>query len=363
MSAMAHITEGPAIITNANAFFANGGPGSGAVAKKLLNSDFDVNALRPYIANDGRSYHDRMVNGEKRTFIDNDGTLRKLEWELLDKAIIPAAKPRLKLVADLLQSVPYSLPNPMGTTTIQYQQQSDISEATLSLDGVRRSERDRPTFSLVNLPIPIIHKDFSYNIRELETSRRGGQPLDTVTATLAARRVAEIAEQLAIGTLSYSSGGDTVYGLTNFPSRITYSITDPTGGGWTPANTVNDVLAMQLASRQHYNFGPWKLYVSLNFAQYLDRDMSGYYMNKTLRQRIKDIEGITDVVTLDYLTGYQMILVQMDANNIQMIKGMMPTMVQWEGSGGFEVFFKIFAILVPWLRSDKYGNCGIVHGS
>lgn len=360
---MATMTESPPQISLANSVFANGGAFGQSVAKKLLQSDFDHNILRPYIANDGRSYHDRIVNGEKKTFIDNDGTLRKLEWELLDKAIIPAAKPRLKLVADLLQEVPYSLPNPMGTTTIQYQQQSDITEATLSLDGVRRSERDRPTFSLVNLPIPIIHKDFSYNIRELETSRRGGQPLDVVTAQLAARRVAEIAEQLAIGTISYSSGGDNVYGITNYPNRITYSITNPTGGGWTPANTIADVLAMQLASRNHYNFGPWKLYASLNFAQYLDRDVSGYYANKTLRTRLKEIEGITDIVTLDYLTGYQLVLVQMDANNIQMIKGSMPTMIQWEGSGGFEVFFKVFAILVPWLRSDKYGNCGIVHGS
>lgn len=360
---MATMTESPAMITNANSILSGGGSFGQAVAKKLLNSGFDHNCLRPYVTEDGRSCHDRIVNGEVKTFIDNDGTLRKLEWELLDKAIIPAAKPRLKLVGDLLQSVPYNLPNPMGVTTIQYQQQSDVSEATLSLDGVRKSERDRPTFSLVNLPIPIIHKDFSYNIRELETSRRGGQPLDVVTAQLASRRVAEIAEQLAIGTIGFTSGSDNVYGLTNYPNRITYSMTNPTGGGWTPPNTIADILAMQLASRQHYNFGPWKLYVSLNWAQYLDRDMSGYYQNKTLRQRIKDIEGITDIVTLDYLTGYQMVMVQMDANNIQMIKGSMPSVIQWEGSGGFEVFFKVFAILVPWLRSDKYGNCGIVHGS
>ena len=360
---MNELKESPAMISNAKDLISGGGAVGQAIAKKLLNSDFDHNSLRPYVDEHGRGFHDRIVNGKKHTFIDNDGTLRKLEWELLDKTIIKAAKPRLKLVADLLQEVPYSLPNPMGQTTIQYQQQSDISEATISLDGVRRSERDRPTYSLVNLPIPIIHKDFSYNIREIETSRRGGQSLDVSTAELAARRVSEIAEQLAIGTLSFTSGGDTVYGLTNYPNRITYSISNPTGGGWTPAATIADILAMQLASRQHYNFGPWRLYCSLNFAQYLDRDMSGYYMNKTLRQRIKDIEGITDIVTLDYLTGYQLILVQMDSSNIQMIKGMMPTMVQWEGSGGFEVFFKVFAILVPWLRSDKYGNCGIVHGS
>lgn len=358
-----NLDTSPAQITNANSILAGGGAFGQAVAKKLLNAGFDHNCLRPYITDNGRSYHDRIVNGEVKTFIDNDGTLRKLEWELLDKTIIKAAKPRLKLVADLLQQVPYNLPNPMGVTTIQYQQQSDVTEATISLDGVRKSERDRPTFSLVNLPIPIIHKDFSYNIRELETSRRGGQPLDVVTAELSSRRVAEIAEQLAIGTIGFSSGNDSVYGLTNYPNRIAYSMTNPTGGGWTPANTISDLLAMQLASRQHFNYGPWRLYVSLNWAQYLDRDVSGSYANKTLRQRIRDIEGISDIVTLDYLTGYQMVLVQMDSSNIQMIKGSMPTVIQWEGSGGFEVFFKVFAILVPWLRSDKYGNCGIVHGS
>lgn len=341
----------------------NSGMGGKRLSNLLLNSNMDHNVLRPFIGDDGRYYVNKRIGNETKAVLHNEGTLRKLEWELLDSQVIQAAKPRLKLWDVLSQKVPYTLNDPLSVLTLQYQTQSDISEATISMDGLRTSEADRPTYDLVNLPIPVIHKDFSFPLREIAASRRGGTPLNISTAALASRRVAEMAEQLAVGSITYTAGGNTVYGLTNFPSRATFTMTAPTAGGWTPTTTVNEVLQMMQVSRDNYNYGPWDLFVSVNWPQYLDRDMAGAYKDKTLRQRLLDIEGINSITSLDYMSGYQMVLVQMTTDNIQGVKGMMPTVLQWDEAGGMEVRFKVMAIMVPWLKADKNANCGIVHGS
>jgi hypothetical protein len=75
------------------------------------------------------------------------------------------------------------------------------------------------------------------------------------------------------------------------------------------------------------------------------------------------IEGIQDVKTLDYLTDYEAILVQMTADVARMVIGMDITTVQWETKGGMQVNFKVMAIIVPQLRADFNANCGIIHGT
>ena len=73
-------------------------------------------------------------------------------------------------------------------------------------------------------------------------------------AEAASRRVAEACEQLMLGTWSasaYAFAGASLYGLTNFPSRLTKTITQPTVTAWTQKTTVTEVLAMR---QQAINF-------------------------------------------------------------------------------------------------------------
>ncbi len=95
----------------------------------------------------------------------------------------------------------------------------------------------------------------------------------------------------------------------------------------------------------------------------MDDDFSTYKGSKTLRDRLREVEGIDDVVTLDYLVGYDMVLVQMTTNVVRTVVGMDITTVQWESHGGMKLNFKVMAIIIPQLRSDFNSNTGIVHGS
>ncbi len=163
-----------------------------------------------------------------------------------------------------------------------------------------------------------------------------------------------------LGQSSFTWGGSSIYGYMNYPSRITYTITLPTAGGWIPQNTVDDVLAMKTASQQAFHFGPWMLYAGLLWDRYLDDDYKPTYNDMTLRQRLREIDGILDVRTVDYIPDYSLILVQQTTDVVRMIIGMDITTVQWESHGGMQMNFKIMCVMVPQLRNDFLGNTGLV---
>lgn len=347
--------------------FIHNGQASGSVASTLLSNNFDIAALRPFVGNNGRHYITSNQGGKliATPTINANATLRKEEWKIIDDTVSIAARQRMRLISDLQAAgLTFNIPNGMGKTVMESQRMGDITPATISMDPARKSEGDRPEFDLINLPLPIIHKDFFFTARQIAVSRNSGSPIDTTTAELAARKVMEEAEKLALGTAgSYSYGGGTVYGLTNYPERLTQELTDPTSTDWTPQTLLTEVLAMRKQSQDNLQFGPWMLYISPDWEQYLDDDYSSLKGDNTLRERIAAVNGITEIRTLDYLTGFQMLLVQMTSDVIRLINGMNVTTLQWETDGGMRIHFKVMAMLVPQIRSDIDGNTGIVHGS
>jgi uncharacterized linocin/CFP29 family protein len=337
------------------------GQASGDVASTLMANQMDVGALRPFVGDDGQSY--MSLNSGDTIVTNAPATLRKDDWIALDTAVLKAAKQRLRFVADLRGAgLTYAVPNGIGSTVLQYEQQSDITTATISMDGLRESNADRPEFNLVNLPLPIIHKDFQFSARQVAASRSGGSPLDTTTAELAGRRVAEEVEKLALGeSSSYAYGGGTVYGLKNFPQRLTKAMTTPTSSNH--ATTVNEVLEMKRQSQNAGYYGPWNLYAAPVWDEFLDEDYSTAKGDNTLRERLQRIDGINSVATLDYLTGNDMILVQNTSDVVREVIGLDVTTVQWESHGGMQLNYKVMAIMVPQLRADFNNNTGIVHGT
>lgn len=342
------------------------GQASGSVASRLLSNNFDIGVLRPHIGKDGGHYITIMQEGQPKALrVSNaNATLRRDEWKVIDDAVSIAARQRMRLISDLRGAgLTYNIPNGMGKTVLESARMGDITPATISMDPARKSEADRPEFDIINLPLPIIHKDFMFTARQIAVSRNQGSPLDTTTAELASRRVMEEAEKLSLGTSgTYSYGGGTVYGLINFPGRLTLTLSDPTDSGWIPNDTVKDLMAMRQKSQDKLNFGPWVLYTSPGWDLYMDQDYSTAKGDNTLRDRIRSLNGISDIRTLDFLPGLQLVLVQLTSDNIRLVTGMDVTTLQWETNGGMEVNFKVMAMIVPQVRADIDGNTGIVHG-
>lgn len=418
-------------------FILNGDNGvtfNGEFAQLLPDIRCDVGMLRPFfddrgrpsvIVNSGRKRFDKTLNrhvpvyqkvlikdmvsnGLGNTMVFNDTTLRKQEWIDLDMVVFRAARYRMRAWADLSANAAYGGFDGMAKTMLEHETMSDPGEAVVDMDGLADGRADSPRFQLQGLPLPITHADFWYSKRRLMLSRNTGTPLDTVMGEASGRRVGESIERTLIGNqtgITYGGANNptygrtpTVYGYLNFPARLTYSATHaPTQGSWTPNTTLTDVLAAKQLLINNKFYGPFMVYHSNDWDKYLDND---YYVTvtsgavaptRTLRERLREIDGISDVRRLDMLfastpvansgapigmnnlatsgPGYAglglslnpftMILVQMTPDVARAVNGQDISTIQWESHGGLRLNFKVMAIQVPQVRADFYNNCGI----
>lgn len=338
----------------------NGQSSNPDIGDRLMAANFNPDVLRPF-DHKGKTY--MTINGKSVLVTNAPSTLTRDAWIEIDTSVQKAAKPRLAIVQNMRDAgLVYSLPGGMGTSVLLSQSQSDIGNATISMNGIRTSDNDRPHFEQTLLPIPIIHKDFQLDLRQIMASRRGEAALDLTNAELAARRVAEEAENLMLGNRTATYGGGTVYGLKNFPNRITGSLTYAPGhASFTPAIAVRDIGLMKLASSNANFYGPWVLYHGPAWSVVMDEDYSGAKGDNTLRERILKMQDIKAVKQLDYLSGNDLILVQQTSDVVRLVEGMGLTTLQWDSHGGMMKNFKIMAIWVPQVRSDFNNATGLVH--
>lgn len=371
------------------------GLGSGSSLQRLLRSRMDPAVLRPWAETDkwgrftGRNFITVNVRGPDGQLVprtNKDGslvlnaagnpvpltqnfptnapaTLRQTDWLQIDKAVTFAAKKRLRFWADLYGTNPFNVPGGLGAVAVQHAVADGDASATISMDPIRKGERSRPLVDTALIPLPVIHSDGSFSAREIAaTQNSGGMQLDITGLRLSARKVAETVEQLALGTASsYTYAGGTVYGLTNFPYRSTKSLAIPTGSN--NALVVSQVGAMVQTLRDNLFFGPFVAYYSNSYAQWMDLDYSTAYPGITLGDRMRKINGISEWRNVDYLSGYQIIVVQMTEDVAEGMQAMGITTVQWEEQGGFEQCFKVLCIQVPRFRANYNGVTGIVHGT
>lgn len=316
----------------------------GSVASRLLSNGMRVNALR------------------------TADVLRKDEWKQYDQAIVDVARSRLVGVGDLLNAgLRFDLTNAMGTTILEWEQVSDMNDAEISMSGVTEGQNDTVTFNLDQLPIPIVHKDFNINIRKLEASRSTGQSLDTTQARISARKVAELNETILFdGSSMVFGGGKTIQGYTNATNRNTGSLTaDWALVGTTGEQILDDILAMRGALVADNMFGPYMVYVPIDYDNKLDEDFKAA-SDKSIRQRLSEVSGLIDIKPSNNLTGGgsgEVIMVQFTDEVVDMVVGQQPANVQWEGLGGFVTYFKVLSILVPRVRNDILLQSGIAHYS
>lgn len=289
-------------------------------------------------------------------------TLQKDEWKHFDDAVIEEGKLRLSGVADLIsRGLTVSVPNAFGKTIFEYEKVTDMEDASVSMNGLTRTDNDRVEFDLAGLPLPIIHKDFNINLRTLEASRTRGEGLDTLQARISGRKVAEMQEQmLFVGSKTF--GGNPIYGYTTHPQRNTTNY--GTGGAWSGSKTgdqiLQDVLTMIGIAEADRAYGPYVLYVDSTSALYLNNDFKAN-SDKSIRQRLLEIEKLQDIKSSDKMVAGSVLLVQMLPETVVMVDGEPIQTIQWDVQGGMQVNFKVMCIQVPLVRVDAEGRSGIVH--
>lgn len=311
--------------------------GHGSVANILMQNNFNVNALR------------------------SNSVLRDDEWEAMDNVLIEIGRRRLVFVQEMVsRGLTFNLPNGLGTTILEWERVSDMEPANVSMSGITEGERDILDFDLVQMPIPIIHKDFNINIRKLEASRKTGEPLDMTMVRMASTLVMEEVERMAFQGHNTRVGGAQIYGLENAPNHNVemldnaWSLAAATGEA-----KLDDLIdAIDLVQDDHF-YGPYGLWVPHTAYLELHKDFKADG-DKAQMQRLLDIMELEFIKPSRDLTDNNIVLQQLTADVMDMVIGMQPTIVSWESNGGMTFNFKVMAIMVPRPKSTKTGQSGIV---
>lgn len=290
-------------------------------------------------------------------------------WKQLDDLIIQEVQLRLVGVADLLsRGLERNLRSVgMGKTVLEWQDQSDIGPAEITMDAVADATRDKSLFNFNLLPLFITHKDVSFTLREMEEARQGGFNIDTSNLALAARKVAEGIEDLLFNGPSQAISLPTVwgnalaYGYRTVPSRNTGSLT----ASWataTPLQIKNDLIAMKAAAVTQRMYGPYMLYVPTGYEQKLDDDyVTTTATITTIRERLLGLGNLVGIRVADFLPADNVLLVQMTREVVDMVVALDPMIVPWEEKGGLRQNFKIMTIMVPRLKATYAARTGIIH--
>lgn len=331
-----------------------------------------------------------IKQGHFESIYNVSSILPKDAWVKIDEAVYVAARDRLSAWSDLLARSSYGGFDAMSYLTLEYRAINDVGEAIQDMDGITDGRNFRPQTKQRSVPLPITHADFSFSARELKVAKRGGRPLDTILAEMAAARIAELIEKQTIGleigmeygtvaTGDYAHDGlSKVYGYLNHPNRIIKTdLNVPTG--LNTQDTVEDVVEMKMLLQAKKFYGPYVLYYSTDWERYLDLPHAyhgagtswGISPAMTLRDALLKIEKIEAVKQLDLLNpttntnvhAFTLLLVQLSRDNVRAVNGMGLQTVMWESKGGMEVNFKLMMIAVTQWMSPYDGIPAVVQAT
>lgn len=331
-------------------------------------------AKRPYIANEG-PYRGKSViavnTGRKNEagepiyaekVISTNATLRKDEWISLEDAVLEAAEERLSIVND----IPRYNVGGLGVQIAEWETVGQMTEATVAMDGDTVGEKDRVGFGLDGVPIPMIFKDFQLSERALLASRSRGADLETINAYAAGRVVAEKSEDMIFSGLDIGTvPGSTyqVYGLLNKPNRPVQLISDWSSSGVSNETILAEILSMigELEVEQRV-YGGLTLYIPTAYAGRFRGDFKAN-SDKTLRQRVLELEEIGDIKIVDRMPVGNVVLIQMNRRTMDLAVAADLSTVNWQSGSGFTNFFKTYAAWAPRIKVDANSRFGYIHGA
>lgn len=237
-----------------------------------------------------------------------------------------------------------------------YPKVSDSGDVSVSLDGRNRGKSDQAVVNFAGTPVPIVHSEAGFGWRQWQVMQRGGGMQSGDSVANNQRRVAEKLEDMAInGLSSVNVGGNTIYGLKNFPDRNSgtfgaFDLNGTTGANWLIA--FRTALASLIADN---SFGQATVFV--NYADWFYAGVTDYATNYTgtIAQRMLAVPGVREVVPCGKLAANDIICVNnIDSGEWGTILSAMPMTTRPKARLNTEddYEFQVMAVAAPQFRSD-----------
>jgi uncharacterized linocin/CFP29 family protein len=313
-----------------------------------------------------RGLGNALLNCKSIADLRSHAPLPKDAQEMIDAAVIRVGLERLVIAGDIMAANTYSLPDPLSVMELYWERVAEIGDAQRTMLPGARGERQMPRRDGQRIPIYATADDFSLNIRTIRAAVRAGAPLDTFMVEQATRRVNESVEDATINGADLTVDGNSVPGLLNAPNvnTVSWSGSNP---AWDHASKtgeeiLTDALAMIDELQDSKRYGPYNLYIPTAYGNAINKDFKAN-SDKTIRQRLEEVDEISSVKVADQLPANRGIMLQMTSDVADMIVGQTPITVSWEDGPGWERFFVVLAFLIPRVRDDIDGNSGICTGN
>lgn len=302
-----------------------------------------------------------MVRNKRGMIINS--MLDKREWAELDRKIYEMVKLRRNAVADLVSGGLSTTTN-LGEQLSQWRMASERQRPSVNMDGRSRANRDRTDRLVFSVPIPIYRTDYEIGMRELESSRKLGTPLDTFEAGEAGEAIAEEEERTLInGNATVVVQGNTIFGYTTLPARDTATAAAYGGGDFgTISNIEPTFLGMLTALSLVRYYGPFNVYVART--QYFE--MLSTYTDGTGQNaldRVLKLPQIEKIEQNDFLAAGNVLMVQMTENVVDWRIALAIDNREWTSGDGQALYYAVLSAATPRLKTDVDGNAGIAHAT
>ena len=359
------------MIVNASTMEGLGEAGPG-VMDRLERFGWDHGALQPWKDPYSKRTYVTIVNKagkeESHEIRNANSLLTKDAWIDLTQAVNEVARaPHMAFEMLVGMGLSTNVKNPMGKTVFQHQNSSDSGNAVISMFALKSAPRDRAELELTGVPNPIIHGDVQFDRRTIAVANENSDGMNLIQTEAAnvTDKITLLRDKLFIGTISTTPyyGGYYAYGLVNYPGRTTGTSVNPASVGWTPDDTVNDVINMVEAARLQNITGPLQLWYGSAYIKAFQKDYSAAKGDNTLMDRVKKINRVASVEFIDNLGANDLVLFSARKRTVEIMNGMGPTPIMWSEHGGFLQFVKIICMQNPRVREDFNGQCGIIHYS
>jgi len=339
----------------------------------------DPLAMRPYINSRGMKViavlagmkqNDEGVSVPvyKEKQIYSNALLRIDDWRKIDAEVLDIMRQPLVGVNDLLSAGLTNNLGGIGTSISTYEQLSDMTAADVSMSVTpKKGEGDGVAFTPQNIPVPIISKPFTLDLRALDASRRGrGEALDVTQARVATIKVRQAIEDMLFNGSTLKVDTAVIQGYTTQTYRDTATATAYGGGDWSAAdgNAHKTIVGMINALGIKGFFGLFGLYVNpTQYSEILQLTGDGDNSNTQLSVIQRTMPDLKFVRRSSSLSTGEVILVQLTKEVVDLSIGMDVTPVSWQEYGGMVNEFRVMGAMVPRVKFDANSYCGVAHAT
>jgi hypothetical protein len=297
---------------------------------------------------------DEIARAAGHVLIGNAAPIGLDAWRRIDARASRLQRDELAVFNRLARA--NSTPVDLGDIVSFYPKIGDSGSAQVSMDGRAMGKADQATVSFAGTPVPIIHSEAGFGWRQWAVLQKGGGFGAADSLANNQRIVIEKLEDIAInGLASIVVGGNTIYGLKNFPDRSSgvygaFNLNGGTGANWATAfsTTINALVADN-------SFGQGTVF--LNYADWMYAGQTDFAANypKTILARMLEMPGVREIIPCSKLAANDIIVVNnIDSGEWGSVLTGMPVTTRPKARLNAEddYDFTVMAMAVPQFRSD-----------